>query len=122
MNTQPTYTKSTHMTTCHSSAGRGQRLLHYVSPTGIQEVQDLYKLGGNRMQPGVTVTVFFCMSSNPHQANYYLQVMFSCWPLKHYLSTLEPLCLTPHLWGLDLGLGLCRLPAGAALRGVNGFL
>lgn len=76
------------------------RLLHYASPTGIQEGEDPCKLGGNGTQQGVAITVFFCMSSNHRQANYYLQVRLLRWPFEHHLSALEPLCLTRLLWGL----------------------
>lgn len=76
------------------------RLLHYASSTGLQEGEDLWKLGGKGTQQGVTVTVFFCMSSNHCQASYYLQGTFSGWPVKPHLSALEPLCLTRLSWGL----------------------
>lgn len=59
----------------HASTGRGQSLLHYASPIGIQEPKALYKLAGNSTQ-GSPVTIFFCMSSDHCQVDYYLQVLF----------------------------------------------
>ena len=35
-----------------------------MPPTGSQELEDLYKLGGNGIKQGVMVIVFFCMSSH----------------------------------------------------------
>lgn len=100
-NTRPIYREATHTTTQHSSTGRGQSLLNYASPTGIQELDALYKLGGNSTQ-GYPVTIFFCMSSNQCGADYYLQVVFLVQAIKaSSLSSRATLLNSILLWGAD---------------------
>ena len=62
-----------------------------MPPTGSQELEDLYKLGGNGIKQGVMVIVFFCMSSHYGQATITYKFCSLGWRWKHDLSAPEPL-------------------------------
>ena len=119
VNIRPIYREPTHTTACHSSTGRGQRLLHYAPPSGIQEPDDLYKLGDNGIQQGVMVTVsFVCLLTMVRQTITY-KFCSLCWLLKEHLSAPEPFFLTRlccGTWTLQTASWYCPK------KSYNGFL
>lgn len=111
-----TYRESKHTPHPHSSTGRGQRPLHSESPTGNQELQVLYKLGGDSHNKGsLLLFPFICLliivRETVLQVLVLVLVIEASFGLQSYSSIV---CV--------VGPRLCRLQADTSLRRVTCWL